>query len=147
MLAKDLKQLVKQGTVTVRVIAQRLAVGQGNLSDHGASVAGISTYLTSAMLADITDSCTMPVIHPTLLDAKYYHGAMEPDYIYFVFHHQPYLEHNEKVAERNWQNDSPENGQLAEGTAVEVGCYSGYDMVGFTADEDMSKIFEIVSKA
>jgi hypothetical protein len=89
----------------------------------------------------------MPPIHALLLDAKPYHDAVEQGQIYFVFHHQPYLEQNEKVADRTWQNDRPVNGELAEGTAVETGCYTGYDMIGFPPDEDMSKLVEIIEKA
>lgn len=147
MLAKDLKELVKkQGAITVRVIAVPEHEGEGNMSDFGASVASISTYLRTGMMADITDACAMPVIHPLLDDAKLYRDAMEQGHIYFVFHHQPYLEQNEKVAEPNWQNDNPGAGEVAEGTAVQIGCYSGYDMIGFPPDEDMSKLLEIVTK-
>lgn len=145
MLAKDIKQLVKsQNTVKVRIIAAPMPGGQKNLSDYGNSVAGISTYLEQGMLADIVDACTMPPVHAGLLDAKDYLAAVTVGHVYFVFHHAPYAEHNERIASNNWVNDSPEAGELEEGTAVQTGCYSGYDMIGFEPEEDLSQILEIL---
>jgi hypothetical protein len=145
MFAKDLKQLVKsQNIVKVRIIAPAMLGGQNNLSDYGNSVAGISTYLEQGMLADIVDACTMPPVHAGLLDAKDYLAAVTAGHVYFVFRHAPYTEHNERIASTNWTNDSPESGELAEGTAVQTGCYSGYDMIGFEPDEDLSQILEIL---
>lgn len=145
MLAKDLKQLVKsENTVKVRIIAPTMPGGQMNLSDYGNSVAGISTYLEKGMLADIVDACTMPPVHAGLLDAKDYLTAVTVGHVYFVFRHALYTEHNESIASNNWVTDSPEPGELAEGTAVQTGCYSGYDMIGFEPDEDLSQILEIL---
>jgi hypothetical protein len=145
MLAKDLKELVKkQGSVTIRVIAQPSE--EENISDYGASVAGIFTYLRTGMMADITDACSMPNIHKGL-DSAAYREAMEQGYVYFVFHHEPYLTDNEKVADDTWTNDSPPAGKLPKGTAMQIGTYTGYDMVGFPPDDDMFRLFEIVEKA
>lgn len=145
MLAKDLKQLVKKNdSVKVRIIAAPADDGEGNLSDFGDSMAGISTYIRTGMTADITDACEMPVIHENLLDAKPYHDLILPGRIYFVFHHAPYTAGNEQFAEKIWTNDSPKDGELSKGTAIQTGCYSGYDMIGFPADEDMSKLLEII---
>jgi len=139
MTAQELRDLVKRrGTVTVTVAAASMPSGEGNLSDHGASVAGISTYLQSGMKADIVDVCVMPPIKSNLLDAEDYHKAMIAGHVYFVFYHAPYVEHNERIASPNWTNDSPQAGELREGTAVQTGCYSGYDMVGFAPEEDVS---------
>lgn len=147
MLAKDLKQIVKkQDSVTIRVIATPAPQGQGDMSDFGASVAGISTYLSPGMMADITDVCTMPPVEERLLDAKPYLDAVMPGHIYFVFHHGPYLAHNEQFASQVWENDDPQNGEVGQGTAVQTGCYTGYDMLGFPANEDMSKLFAIAEK-
>jgi hypothetical protein len=145
MLAKDLKQLVKsQNIVKVRVIAPPMPEGQKNLSDYGDSVSGISTYLEQGMLADIVDACSMPPMPDTMLDAKAYLDAVTAGHVYFVFRHAPYIEHNERIASTTWTNDRPEPGELAEGTAVQTGCYSGYDMIGFAPEEDMSQILEIL---
>lgn len=143
MLAKDLKKhLAKQGSIPVRIIAPRQPDGQGNFCDHGASVAGISTYLETGMHADIVDACQMPPISAELLDAKPYHDAMIAGHIYFVFNHEFHREHNEKIACKDWTNDNPTAEHLRQGTAIQVGAYTGYDMIGFPPDEDMSKLLE-----
>lgn len=143
MLAKDLKKhLAKQGSIPVRIIASSKSNGDGNFSDHGASVAGISTYLETGMHADIVDACQMPPISLDLLDAQPYHDAMIPGHIYFVFNHDFHRAHNEKISAKTWTNDKPTAEHLAEGSAIQVGAYTGYDMIGFAPDEDMSKLLE-----
>jgi hypothetical protein len=143
MLAIDLKKQVgKQGSIAVRIIAPTQVDGQGNLSDYGVSVAGISTYLEQGMHADIVEACQMPHISLGLLDAKLYNDAMIPGYVYFVFHHDFHRLHNEKISCKNWTNDKPAEGCVGLGSAIEVGAYTGYDMVGFPADQDMSKLLE-----
>lgn len=139
MLAKDLKKHVgKQGSISVRIIAPVAADGEGNFSDYGDSVTGVSTYLMNGMLADIVDACQMPPVSLELIDAKAYHNAMIPGHIYFVFNHGGYREHNEKISDKTWMNDTPTAEIAARGSAIDVGCYSGYDMIGFPPDEDMS---------
>lgn len=139
MLAKDLKKHVaKQGSIPVRIIIPRNPHGEGNLSDYGDSVAGISTYLESGMHADIVEACQMPPISKDLLDAKAYHEAMIPGHIYFVFNHECHRDHNEQLSSKTWMNDKPKDGHLPVGSAIQVGCYTGFDMIGFHPDEDMS---------
>lgn len=141
MLAKELKKYVaRQGSIPVRIIAPPKADGEGNFSDYGASVAGISTYLETGMHADIVDACQMPPISLGLLDAKAYHEVMIPGYIYFVFNHDCHREHNEKISSKTWTNDRPTAEHAAVGSAIEIGAYTGFDMIGFAPDEDMSTL-------
>jgi hypothetical protein len=140
MLAKDLKTIInKLGLVTVRIGSREVPNAQGNLSDFGASVAGISTYLQTGMKADIVDAMLMPPM-PNMMDCQDYHNTVVQGMVYFVFQHGQYRDHNEPLASTNWTNDRPKDNELPEGTAIQVGCYSGFDMVGFDPDEDISDI-------
>jgi hypothetical protein len=149
MNASELKQLVKsQGFVTVRLTQAVANAGPetaGNLSDFGTSVASDSTYLQAGMKANIIDACTMPPMHK-IDDARPYNNFVEAGKIYFVFHHGHYLNENESIASRDWRTDSPGLNGLSVGTAYQVGCYTGFDVVAFLPGDDVGHLFEFLPK-
>lgn len=145
MLARELKDLVNhRSCLPITLLTAVNSGAEGNLSDFGISVAHDSTYLRAGMRADIVDACRMPPIAPGLLDAADYFKAIVPGLIYFVFYHGIYRDQNEPLASREWQNSNPKQGELARGTAFETGAYSGYDMVGFPPDQDLTQLFAVI---
>jgi hypothetical protein len=146
MNALELKELVRQkGSVTIIVVAgadNRVVTDEVDISDMGASMAGDSTYLEAGMKADIVDACLMPAL-PDMIDAREYNANIKPGLIYFVFRHDIHAAHNEPFAGRNWQSNEKDPKQRKYGTAIEVGCYTGFDVVGFDSNFDMQRVLVV----
>jgi len=145
MLAKELKTLAnKSGRLIVKVKPGNNPEAD-TLGDYGHSVSDISTYLKHGMTAAIVDAWTFPKL-PPIVEAEAYNDRFMSGHIYFIFDHGVFLAENEKVADAGWLNPKPKEGELPKGTAIQIGAYSGFDMIGFPADLDVSDLFDIIAE-
>jgi hypothetical protein len=143
-LKQDANVLVKVADLKLR----RESEGR-ELYEYGNSLCGESTYLDSCMVARVERAFEGPVLPPMPAVSDYVFHETEPVYkpgwVYFVFNHSEFVEVNERVASRTWYNN--EGPEYLRGTARDVGCYSGFDVIGFPPDFDMTRVFETINYA
>lgn len=141
-LKQDANVLVKVADLKQR----RESEGKG-LYEYGHSLCDESTYLDSCMVARVERAFEGPVLPPMPAVSDYVFHETEPVYkpgwVYFVFNHSEFVEENERVASRNWYNN--EGSEYLRGTAREVGCYSGFDVIGFAPDFDLTQVFDVIN--
>jgi hypothetical protein len=149
MKALELKNRIDAGdiaVVTVRDMAE-LPLQKGEypsqLADFGDSLCGESTYFNSRMRAKVVRCFAAPEL-PPLPNMPDYRFAgrnepFKPGFLYFIFDTESFHEHNETIADRNWTND--EGGVYRKGTGREVNAYTGFDVIGFAPDMDLTPVF------
>lgn len=143
-LKQDIAVLIKVADLRNR------AESEGReLYEYGHSLCGESTFLDSRMVARVERAFEGPVLPPMPAVSDYVFDEAEPVYkpgwIYFIFNHSEFVEDNERVAQRDWYHNT--GTEYLKGTAREVGCYSGFDVIGFPPDFDMNQVFEFVNYA
>lgn len=143
MKAIELKKRVNvEGSVTIEVLDLTDNEYGTNLTDHGCSFSATSTYMESGLRATITDAVMLPPL-PQMSDTELYERLVEPNFIYFVFDHGAHQAFNEERSSKNWIGDTV-NGIQETGSAIEMGAYTGFDIVGFPPDMDVSTLFKIL---
>jgi hypothetical protein len=135
--------------IDVLVVVTDLTAHKGGegaeLHEFGHSLTGESTYLNSQMMARVLRAFEGPVLPalPDMPDYVFYEAESpyRPGWVYFVFDHSEFVQENERVASRNWYNS--EGPEYLTGTAREVGCYTGFDVIGFHPDYDLEQVFDM----
>lgn len=150
--AKLLMSTLKQDVavlVKVADLRQRTEPEGTELYKYGHSLCEESTYFDSCMVGRVERAFEGPVLPPMPAVSDYVFHEAEPVYkpgwIYFIFNHSEFVKGNEQVARKDWYHNT--GTEYLRGTAREVGCWSGFDVIGFPPDFDMTQVFEVINYA